>query len=240
MNKIAKFELVLLGVSLFFGASLLFAQGIIASKHRSDEDATHFPSDTSIIMAAAKRMPSMTVPTPAASPVARPAPVAQISADTSRLAANLLVESVVQIESAGNPRTVGRHGERGLMQIKAGTWSDVTRRLYGSRLPFDRAFDGQTNRKVGAAYLAELQEFLSNHRRLWKADERSLLLACYNAGPARVRQAGFDLRRLPATTKDYVQRASALHDAYLADHNLSISQLRVAMGVVGSATRQDS
>ncbi|HMP77465.1 MAG TPA: lytic transglycosylase domain-containing protein [Kiritimatiellia bacterium] len=146
-----------------------------------------------------------------------------------RLIANLLVESIIQIESLGNPRMVGSKGERGLMQIMAATWSDVTRRHFGQRIGFDRAFDAQLNRQVGAAYLNDLQAFLTRHRALWKADERSLLLACYNAGPERVRQCGFDVRRLPASTRDYVQRGSALHEALLADHQISTRQVRLAM-----------
>jgi soluble lytic murein transglycosylase-like protein len=151
-----------------------------------------------------------------------------VALDT-RLVARLLVDSVTQVESAGNPRMVGRHGERGLMQIKAGAWGDVTRVLFGRRISFERAFEGKLNQQVGAAYLAQLQGFLSRHQRVWKADERSLLLACYNAGPERVKRAGFDLRRLPAHTQDYVKRASALHDALLADHNVDPARVRLAL-----------
>lgn len=147
----------------------------------------------------------------------------------SSLVARLLVESVMQVESAGNPRMVGSQGERGLMQIKAGTWGEVTRQLFGSRVPFNRAFESALNKQVGAAYLDNLQSYLADHRRQWRADERSLLLACYNAGPERVKRSGFDLRRLPAHTQDYVKRASALHDALLAEHNVDPSRVRFAL-----------
>lgn len=157
------------------------------------------------------------------------APVATQSDLDIRLVARLLVESVTQVESAGNPRMVGGHGERGLMQIKADTWNDTTSRLFGRRVPFTRAFEGKLNQQVGSAYLDNLQTFLSRHQRLWRADERSLILACYNAGPERVRRAGFDLRRLPAHTQDYVKRTSALHDALLADHHVDPSQVRLAL-----------
>ncbi len=138
------------------------------------------------------------------------------------LVAHLLVDSVVQIESAGNPRTVGSRGERGLMQIMRATWRETTANLYGKSLSFDRAFDPAVNRKVGTAYLATLHTYLQQNRNKWQADERSLLLACYNAGPQRVAAAGFNLRRLPASTQDYVKRASALHDQYLKDHAIKL------------------
>ena len=99
------------------------------------------------------------------------------------------------------------------MQVRRSTWDAVTERLYGQPLPFDRAFDAATNREVGAAYLRQMQEFLRSHRGSWKTDERTLLLACYNAGPGRVAKSGFCFNGLPASTRDYVVRAAALHDA---------------------------
>ncbi|HMP72853.1 MAG TPA: lytic transglycosylase domain-containing protein [Kiritimatiellia bacterium] len=131
--------------------------------------------------------------------------------------AELLVESVILIESSGNPRAVGSRGERGLMQIMEGTWKQTTRSLYGKSLSFQQAFDPELNRKVGKAYLAELHEFVHANRDKWKADERSLLLACYNAGPSRVAKAGFDVAKLPASTRDYISRVTAMHDHKIAE-----------------------
>lgn len=159
-------------------------------------------------------------------PVAAPSKPVELD---SRLIADLLVESIIQIESAGNPRMVGSRGERGLMQIMARTWGEVTSRHFGRRIPFSRAFEPELNRQVGAAYLNDLQAFLAAHRAQWKADERALLLACYNAGPERVRQAGFDIRRLPASTRDYVKRGTALHEALLADNNIPSRAVQLAM-----------
>lgn len=151
----------------------------------------------------------------------RPAPVAVMPsaapAPPPEHMAALLVESIIQIESGGDARKVGRHGERGLMQIKAGTWQDMTTRIFGAPLPFDQAFDPALNRRVGTAYLAFIQERILPCQAEWKADERALLLAAYNAGPGRLSRSGFDLARMPRQTRDYVERASALHDAYLGD-----------------------
>ena len=141
-----------------------------------------------------------------------PPDLPQAVVDAERNAARL-VDAIIQIESNGNPRKVGRHGERGLMQIREGTWRDMTVRLFGAPLPFDRAFEPALNRRVGTAYLAYLQESLLARQAEWKSDERALLLAAYNAGPGRLRAAGYDLRRMPAQTRDYVGRAGALHDA---------------------------
>lgn len=143
---------------------------------------------------------------------------------TSEKVADLLVKSIIQIESSGDPTQVGAAGERGLMQIMPGTWNDMTRRAFGQVVSFDRAFDPELNELIGRHYLAYLQEFLQEHRSAWRADERALLLACYNGGLGRVMAAGFDIRQLPRSVQDYVARGSALHDAYLADEEDFIQQ----------------
>lgn len=129
---------------------------------------------------------------------------------------HLLIEAIIQIESSGQPGTVGQAGERGLMQIKRQTWAEICPAVYGRTLSFDLAFDPCINRCVGAAYLEYLQDFIGKHRPDRPEDERELLLACYNAGPERVRAAGFSLKFLPKTTQDYVRRAGTLHDHYLS------------------------
>jgi len=139
------------------------------------------------------------------------------------LVANLLVESVVMIESGGNAKTVGSKGERGLMQIMEATWRETTRSHFGREITFKRAFEPELNRQVGTAYLAHLHQYVQAHRDQWQSNERSLLLACYNAGPQRVAKAGFNLRNLPASTQDYVKRASALHDSYLEKHEIKLA-----------------
>lgn len=146
-----------------------------------------------------------------------------------------LVDAVIQVESGGRPRKVGRAGERGVMQIKRSTWNQTTRRLHGRSLPFDRAFDPAANRRVGRAYMAELHAFLQEHRAQWRSDERALLLACYNAGPARVRAARFDVRRLPTSVRSYVERASALHDYYLAGDAQKIRALLAGGSPAGAS-----
>jgi len=228
MHKFAKAEKAMWAVGMLFSVTLIAAQAHMAAKRPDRPEWAPVVAPKPQIAAVA---PVVKPALPATA--SKSEPVASVL--DKRLVAGLLVESIVQIESAGNPRTVGRHGERGLMQIKAGTWSDVTRGLFGSKVSFDRAFEPKLNRQVGEAYLAHLQKFLAKHRRSWKADERSLLLACYNAGPERVLRAGFDLRRVPARTRDYVLRGSALHDSLLADHNLAVPSLRVAAAIVPHA-----
>lgn len=141
-------------------------------------------------------------------------PAPQVSA---QIAGEKLVDAIILVESQGNAQRVGSLGERGLMQIRLATWREVTRKLFGKPQPFQKAFEGALNRRVGHAYLAQLQTQLAQHREDWQSDERSLLIAAYNAGPTLLAQKRFDLKKLPASTRDYVERVTNLHDAMLAE-----------------------
>lgn len=59
-----------------------------------------------------------------------------------------LVAAIIHVESGGNPRTVGRRGEIGLMQIKP-----ETARSVGYRGTRRGLFDPATNVRYGTAYL---------------------------------------------------------------------------------------
>jgi soluble lytic murein transglycosylase-like protein len=175
------------------------------------------------------RNPSKPADAARTSPASRASGLSPAKGDVpSRLISDLLVDAIEQVESGGNPRCVGRAGERGIMQIKRETWNHVTRRMFGQRVPFDQAFDPELNDKVARAYLAEIQDILYQHRSRWKADERALLLACYNAGPNAVKAAGFDLRGVPRHTRGYVERVTALHDVYLAQVGVKIPEFAAA------------
>ena len=148
----------------------------------------------------------------------------------------LFLEAIVQVESAGNPRCVGNAGERGLMQIRQGTWRETTSRLFSEPVPFDEAFNPELNRRVGKAYLASLQEFLLEHRAEWNADMRSLLAACYNGGPNRVLASKFSLQALPSSTQSYVDRVTSLHDFYLETAATRQAQLYANQQRIGSGS----
>jgi soluble lytic murein transglycosylase-like protein len=146
-----------------------------------------------------------------------------------------LVDAIIQVESGGDAWREGAAGERGLMQIKKQTWREMTRRMYGRGVDFEYAYNPRINRMVGKAYLNHLQRFLYRHRKEWRADKRSLLLACYNAGPAQVLEARFDIRLLPRSTRGYIKRATALHDWYLAEDAPHVNRLLLAHRRTGNA-----
>ena len=129
----------------------------------------------------------------------------------------ILIEVIIQIESLGNPKMVGRAGERGLMQIMPSTWAYMTEKIFGEILPFDEAFDPALNIEVGSVYINELQDYLLDRQASWQSDFRSLILACYNYGPSSVSKAKFNVAAMPSSVRGYVRRGAALHNAYLVE-----------------------
>ena len=126
------------------------------------------------------------------------------------------IEAIVEVESGGAPDSIGPAGERGLMQIREGTWNEVTRDLFSKPLSFDSAFDPKLNRQVGTAYLVYLQEYLRGHRDAWHGQRFHVMLAaCYNAGPTSVSRAGFNLANLPSVTQSYAGRVATLYEYFL-------------------------
>lgn len=82
-----------------------------------------------------------------------------------------LLESVIQVESHGNPRAVSPAGARGLMQLMPAT---------AAKLGVKNSFAGAQNVRGGTAYLDSLLKRYHNNL--------ALALAAYNAGPGAVDQ----------------------------------------------------
>lgn len=127
-----------------------------------------------------------------------------------------LVRAITAVESAGNPRAVGQAGERGLMQIKLDTWREVTRKQFGARLPFSRAFEPELNQQVGQAYLEQLAVLLTQNKERLQDTFLAVLIAAYHCGPSCVESVGFTTRRLSPQVREYVERVLNLHGLYSA------------------------
>lgn len=102
-----------------------------------------------------------------------------------------LIETVIAVESNGEPRAVSSAGAMGLMQLMPGTWAQLRLRLGLGADPFDPA----DNILAGAAYLRELRDRYGEPG----------FLAAYNAGPGRY-EASLTGRALPLETRLYVAR----------------------------------
>lgn len=123
----------------------------------------------------------------------------------------LLIRTIITIESSGNPTAQGAHGERGLMQLRPAAWKEATTRRYGTALPFDQAWNPETNREAGEAYLRILLKRLRVQEAEWNAPLIPLLLASYNAGSSGVARHGYEIKRMPSSVQSYVKRASTIY-----------------------------
>lgn len=103
-----------------------------------------------------------------------------------------VILSVIQVESAGDPRAVSHAGAMGLMQIMRSTWADLRRRY---RLGAD-PFDPRDNIVAGTAYLREMYDRFGSPG----------FLAAYNAGPGRYSDHLATGRPLPRETRAYVAK----------------------------------
>jgi len=131
-----------------------------------------------------------------------------------------LVRAITAVESGGNPRAVGQAGERGLMQIKLDTWREMTRRQFGQRLPFSRAFEPELNQQVGQAYLEHIAGLLTQNKEKLNDAFLAVLVAAYHCGPSCLESVGFTTRKLSPQVREYVERVLNLHTLYSSEERM--------------------
>jgi soluble lytic murein transglycosylase-like protein len=105
-----------------------------------------------------------------------------------------LVKAVMLTESNSNPTAISRKGAQGLMQIMPDTAQIVE---------LKNPFDPDENIRAGARYLKLLQE-------MFKGD-LELVLAAYNAGPAKVIQHNMTVPPIGETV-NYVKQVKLRYD----------------------------
>jgi hypothetical protein len=106
------------------------------------------------------------------------------------------IHAVMRAESDGDQRTRSPKGAMGLMQIMPETWRELRVRFALGSDPYDP----RDNILAGAAYLREM------HDRYGMPG----FLAAYNAGPGRYERYLATGRPLPAETRAYVTKLSAM------------------------------
>ncbi len=98
----------------------------------------------------------------------------KLSAD----ALDQLVQAVISVESAGNPKAVSPVGAKGLMQLMDATGKEWHKKL-GMQEPYN-PFDAEQNKAIGTAYIEWLLgQFSGNDK---------LALAAYNGGIGYIRK----------------------------------------------------
>ena len=114
------------------------------------------------------------------------------------------IRAVLTIESHGDEHAVSPRGAMGLMQLKPGTWIELSSR-YGLGLD---PFDARDNILAGTAYLKEMRDRFGS----------AGFLAAYHAGPWRYEQHLVTGKPLPSETTAYVAAVTPLLDAEQGEH----------------------
>jgi hypothetical protein len=105
--------------------------------------------------------------------------------------------AVMRAESNGDVHAISPAGAMGLMQIMPATWATLRARYQLGSDPFDP----RANIMTGAAYLREMHDRYGN---------ATAMLAAYNAGPGRYDEYLSRGRPLPAETRAYLAKLTAI------------------------------
>lgn len=130
-----------------------------------------------------------------------------------RVAPEINMGAIVQIESSGNPRAVSPAGCRGLCQIAEGTWVECCKWLGVSWTWSEDAFDPGCNRAVGNYYINHRIPAMLAHYGI--DDSVTTRIGAYNAGIGTLlrlwRKHGHEwLAYAPKETQRYVLRYAEL------------------------------
>jgi hypothetical protein len=118
------------------------------------------------------------------------------------------VEAIIFVESSGNPKAIGRLGERGLLQFFPAAWADTTTYRARHGLPTYGYGTWSTDEGVGREYatswLTLLEERLTTA--LGRQPTLGEVYAAHQLGFSGFKSKGFDLRKCPAITRIVVAR----------------------------------
>ena len=114
------------------------------------------------------------------------------------------IRAVLTIESGGDEHSISPRVAMGLMQLKPGTWIELSAR-YGLGLD---PFDARDNIMAGTAYLKEMRDRFGS----------AGFLAAYHAGPSRYERHLATGKPLPSETTAYVAAVTPLLDNEQGEH----------------------
>lgn len=120
------------------------------------------------------------------------------------------IKAIIEVESSGNPFAVGKHGERGLMQLMSNTWNE-----FGEGNFYEKSFNSEENIEAGIKYILWINNYLRKNNPEWNEiddkEKRNLITASYNAGPRRVIKNYYDIKQLPRTTRHHIEKVNKIY-----------------------------
>lgn len=126
------------------------------------------------------------------------------SALTARSAdAKAFLPALAWAESHQQDTARGARGERGRYQMRPVAWQQANR-IAGTKVPFSMATNEPASTKQATIYLGWLDTYLT--RALCRTPTPAELVAAWQLGPSGFRRAGFNLRRVPASTRRAIER----------------------------------
>ena len=114
---------------------------------------------------------------------------------------NSLLPCIIEIESGGNQNAISPAGAIGLCQITPIVLAEYNQ-ICKDDLTTKDLFYPDINKKICIFYLRRLKDHYIPKDKF----SIELLLACYNAGPTKMKKLNWDIQKAPLETKNYIKK----------------------------------
>ena len=140
-----------------------------------------------------------------------------------------LLKAIMAAESGFNPDAISPRGAIGLMQVMPATAERYGLRGDRHKTVEEKLADPETNIRLGARYLRDLQRLFP--------DQQHLVLASYNAGEGAVQQYNNTIPPYPET-RNYVQLVTQIYQLYQPTLLTAGIRTKVYSGAAGKGRSQ--
>lgn len=129
------------------------------------------------------------------------------------------VRTLIKTESKDNPRAVSYMGARGLGQLMKKTWYEVERDNY-----WKNAFIPEKNIEATIKYLILTDKRCNllhpSWKKLSKKEKLNLISASYNGGIGNLKNAGWDIDKMPRETRRYIPKLERIAESIIPSEEI--------------------
>jgi len=129
--------------------------------------------------------------------------------DTALINSNF-IDAIIKVESKGNPKALGKNGDRGLMQITPIVLKEWNQKHPKEQYTLSDLFAPEINTKIGTWYLTEIDEYCSRNHPSWSktpiSEKRKIIIAGYNGGKARLKSKKWKIEKMPKITRTHLEK----------------------------------